>query len=118
MKLTMMVRPADIWAEMKEAAQAAAVLQDAKLGFESQRGLDCGFAWLTIHPAKGPFVTYLKTVLGATRHYDGGTGYGIWYSKLHDIPTQSISVHQAAVSAARDVLGKYNIIGYVGSRLD
>lgn len=109
--------PAQIWSEVKAAAQAAAIAKDAELGAESARGLDCGFAWLSIHPARGPMVTYLKTVLGARRDYGGG-GYGIWYSKLHDVPTQSIAVHQAAVAAAVTVFGNYNIRAWAGSRLD
>jgi hypothetical protein len=44
----------------------------------------------------------------------------IWYSKLHSLPTQSISVHEAAARAARDVLAhglQTSLIG-MSSRLD
>jgi hypothetical protein len=42
------------------------------------------------------------------------------YSKLHDVPTQSVSVHEAAARAARDVLahGLQTSMVTMGSRLD
>jgi hypothetical protein len=113
-----MTAPQEIWTEVLAAAQAAALAQDAKLVAEGDRGLDCGFAWITISPARGPLVTYLKKTLGPTRSYGGAAGYGVWYSRLHDVPTQSISVHQAAVAAAVEVLAEYNIRASTGSRYD
>lgn len=108
-----------IWNETKAAAQRAAQVEN--LGFaqsERHRGFDCGFAWITIRPARGPFVKWLKANGIARGSYDGGSGAGIWYSQLHDVPTQSVSVHQKAVVAAAEVLKRYGINATTGSRLD
>ena len=36
----------------------------------------CGFAWVTISPARGAFVTYLKSIDAGSKGYYGG--YQIW----------------------------------------
>jgi hypothetical protein len=106
---------ADIFTEARAAAQVAALLKNASLPPEQHRGLDCGFAWVNIKPARGPFVTYLKSIkVGET----GERGYQIWYSCLHDLPTQSVAVHEAAAQAFALTLGKYNIRATWSSRLD
>jgi len=111
--------PAQIFAEAKTAAQAAAEARNAKLPPESARGLDCGFAWISIRPARGPFVSYLKAAgIGSRGGYDGRGGYGIWYSDLHRLPTQSVSVHQEAARAATEVLKANGIDASWNSRLD
>ena len=94
---------AKIWAEAKAAAEQAAVAQNAKLGNEYHRGFDCGFAWITF-PGNTSFGRWAKAEKLASRGYP--TGLQIWYSKVHSVPTQSISVHEAACRAARDVLAK------------
>lgn len=100
------------------ASQAAAVKQNAALPAENARGFDCGFAWVTIKPARGPMVQYLKSInLGSTIDHSGG-GYQIWYSRLHTLGTQSISVHEAAARAFADVLASHGVPASVGSRLD
>ena len=112
--------PADfekLWAEVKRVAQEAACEQDRKLGVEGCRGFDCGFAWLTM-PGNIPFARWAKKQGIASKGYP--TGLQIWYSKLHTLPTQSISVHEAAARAARDVLAhglQTSLIG-MSSRLD
>lgn len=109
-----------LWAAVKDAAQAAAKKQDEALNIpEQRRGLDCGFAWLMIRPARGPFVAYLKSIgVGRTCDYGSGPGYSLWYSRLHDVPTQSISVHEAAIHAAAAVLRANGLDVVTGSRLD
>jgi len=112
--------PADfakLWAEARHAAQAAAEMQDRRLGDENSRGLDCGFAWVTL-PGNIPFGRWAKKQGIASKGYP--SGLSIWYTKLHTLPTQSISVHEAAVRAARDVLAhglQTSLIG-MSSRLD
>ena len=106
-----------LWKTAQLAAQTAAVLQNDKLGDENHRGFDCGFAWVTL-PGTGKFANWAKKKGIASKGYP--TGLTIWYSKLHSLPTQSVSVHEAAARAARDVLAhglQSSQIGY-SSRLD
>lgn len=90
-----------LWKEAQAAAQAAALAQNSKLADENHRGFDCGFAWVTL-PGNHPFGRWAKKQSIARKNYP--RGLMIWYSKLHRVPTQSISVHEAAAQAARDVL--------------
>lgn len=109
---------AAIWADVLRAASAAATAANDALPPEGSRGLDCGFAWIVIKPARGAFVTWAKEQkLGETRDYGGG-GFQIWYSKFDPTPTQSISVHEAAAMAACNVLQKHGIPATWNSRLD
>lgn len=121
-----------LWDAARAAAQAAAVAQNARLGDENSRGFDCGFAWVSF-PGNTAFARWAKShdVNGnpinkddrdhraiASKGYP--TGLQIWYSKLHSLPTQSVTVHEAAARAARDVLahGLQSSQIYTGSRLD
>jgi len=112
---------AALWARARQAAQDAAVAQNASLGGKDTewggRGFDCGFAWLTL-PGNIPFGRWAKKEGIASKGYP--TGLSIWYSKLHSVPTQSVSVHEAAATAARDVLahGLQTSLISTGSRLD
>ena len=108
---------AALWHRAKVAAQVAAIAQDAKLGEEQVRGFDCGFAWLEM-PGNMPFARWLKKEGSGLKGYPSGVH--VWYSKLHSVPTQSISVHEAAVRAARDVLahGLQTTLISAASRLD
>ena len=108
---------ATLWDHARVAAQAAAVVENDKLGVETTRGLDCGFAWVSL-PGNSPFGRWAKAQGIARKGYP--SGLQIWYSKLHDIPTQSVSVHEAAARAARDVLshGLQTSTISMGSRLD
>ena len=108
---------AKLWEAAKAAGQAAAEEENGKLGDENCRGLDCGFAWVTM-PGNIAFGRWAKKQGIASKGYP--TGLSIWYSKLHSLPTQSVSVHEAAARAARDVLAhglQSSLIG-MGSRLD
>ena len=108
---------AKLWELAKQAAQAAAEQENARLGNENRRGFDCGFAWVHF-PGNTPFAKWTKKAGLSSKHYP--TGQSIWYSKLHSVPTQSVSVHEAACRAARDVLahGLQSSQVYCGSRLD
>lgn len=92
-----------IWDLARAAGQAAAENENAKLGPEGQRGSDCGFAWVSL-PGNIPFARWAKEQGLASKGYP--TGMQIWYSTMHDVPTQSVSVHEAAARAVRDVLSR------------
>jgi len=106
-----------LWKAAREAGDAAAKEANAKLGDESRRGFDCGFAWFTF-PGNIPFAKWTKKQGISSKGYP--TGQQIWYSKTHSVPTQSISVHEAACRAVRDVLshGLQSSMISTGSRLD
>lgn len=108
---------AALWAKAQRAAQAAADEQNAKLGPENNRGFDCGFAWITM-PGNIPFARWAKKTGVASKGYP--SGMQIWYSKVYDCRTQSVSVHEAACRAARDVLAHGLQSSQIGmaSRLD
>lgn len=79
----------------------------------------CGFAWINIKPARGPFVTWLKKQgIGRTDSYEGG--YRISSSDLAPSTqrTQSVDRKEAAAEAFAKVLRSYGISAYAGSRLD
>jgi hypothetical protein len=50
----------DVWTRAKNAGHAAALAQDARLtaelGDKRQGAFDCGFAWVTVRPARGPLL--------------------------------------------------------------
>lgn len=98
------------------AAQDAAEKANAALPPENARGFDRGFAWVVIKPARGPFVAECKRRGLGDKHYAGG--WSIWYSRVHNLPTQSISVHEAACEAFADVLKANGVSATCGSRLD
>jgi len=85
--------------EALTVANQAAIEANAKLGPEQSRGLDCGFAWVNF-PGNKPFGKHCKNLGLASKGYP--TGLQIWYSKLHHLGTQSISVHEAAAKAFVD----------------
>jgi len=72
----------------------------------------CGFAWVSIFPARGSFVNYLKSKGIGGKAYGGG--YEIWISDYG----QSVDLKSAYAGAFASVLEKYGIRAYGGSRLD
>lgn len=72
----------------------------------------CGFAWVTIKPARGALVNYLKSRQVGSNGYYGG--FEIWVREFG----QSVDRKTAFARAFADVLNKYGINASVGSRLD
>lgn len=106
----------ELWNQAVEAANAAA--RDEALTPQGRsRAGNCGFAWITM-PGNIPFARWAKKAGIARKGYP--TGYQIWYSRVHSVTTQSISVHEAACIAARNVLaqGLQSSQITIGSRLD
>ena len=111
-----MAAPEFIFSEALTASKKAAEEQNAKLGAEGSCGFDCGFAWVVIKPARGSFVAWLKAQKIGDKHYGGG--WNIWYSHLHNLSTQSASVHYAAARAFADVLKRHGLAAYANERLN
>lgn len=72
----------------------------------------CGFAWINISPARGAFVTYLKSIKVGGKAYYGG--YEIWVREFG----QSVDRKEAFAGAFAEVLRSYGIPASAGSRLD
>ena len=72
----------------------------------------CGFAWVNISPARGAFVNWLKTQGIGSKGYYGG--YEIWVREFG----QSVDRKSAFAQAFVEVLEKYGIEAFAGSRLD
>lgn len=105
--------PSQIWAKARDAANQAAAEAFAKRGDRDA----CGFAWVTIRPARGPVVNFLKGIGVGQKAYGGG--YQIWYSYLHDLTRyQAMRVHEAAAEAAARVLEEHGVNATWGSRMD
>jgi hypothetical protein len=80
--------------------------------------LDCGFAWVTIKPARGAFINECKARnIGETKDWGGG-GYYIPDSHMHNVATQSVSVGYKAAQAFANVLNANGIKATPAYRLD
>lgn len=74
----------------------------------------CGFAWIvTNEHGNGKFVRYLKSIGQGKKYYYGGH-YVKWVGEFG----QSVEQKEAYADAYADVLQKYGIKAYAGSRLD
>ena len=83
--------------------------------------LYCGFASVSIHPAKGKFVSFLKKQGIGDNGYRGG--YRISYYDIMPLrhqyrTTQSLDIKEVATEAFRDELRKYGMTVYADSRAD
>lgn len=98
--------------EAQDAGVAAAKAHLEKIGGDNY---PCGFAWVTIRPARGPWVNLLKELsIGKTDSYAGG--YMIWGSQWSHC--QNMDAKEVAAWAFAEVLRKYGVNCSVGSRLD
>ena len=81
----------------------------------------CGFANVSIHPAKGRFVNILKKAGIGSKGYRGGYRISYYDIMPQDHPyrhTQSMSIREEACEAFRDELRKYGLTVYAESRAD
>ena len=72
----------------------------------------CGFAGVVIKPARGKFVSYLKSLGMGHKHYYGG-----WYVSVHEFG-QSLTRKEAYARAYAKVLSEEGMRCYVDSRMD
>ena len=72
----------------------------------------CGFAGVVIKPARGKFVSYLKSLGMGYKHYYGG-----WYVSVREFG-QSLARKEAYADAFAKVLSEVGMRCYVDSRMD
>ena len=78
----------------------------------------CGFASVIIKPARGKFVTLLKSRNVGSAGYYGGWSVSSWQFAQSIRRDQSYERACAAASAAAKVLNSYGITAYVDARID
>jgi len=111
------VHPADQFLNARKKAVEA--VDQYMIGKEEP--MYCGFANVSIHPAKGSFVSFMKKAGTGSNGYRGG-----WRISYYDIMptdheyarTQSLDIKEIATEAFRDELRKYGLTVYAESRAD
>ena len=111
------IKPVDMFLNARAKAVEAVDAYVEKYG----EPMYCGFANVSIHPAKGRFVNILKKAGIGSNGYRGG-----WRISYYDVMpqdheyrhTQSMSIQEEACEAFRDELRKYGLTVYAESRAD
>ena len=111
------IKPVDMFLNARNKAVEAVDAYVEKYG----EPMYCGFANVSIHPAKGRFVNILKKAGIGSNGYRGG-----WRISYYDVmpqdheyrSTQSMSIQEEACEAFRDELRKYGLTVYAESRAD
>ena len=111
------VHPADMFLNARKVAIKAVDDFVAKHG----EPMYCGFANVSIHPARGRFVSFMKKADLGDRGFRGG--YRISYYEImpqdHQYArTHSLDIKEVATEAFRDELRKYGLTVYAESRAD
>ena len=111
------IQPADMFINARnKAGEAVDKFMEGR-----EEPMYCGFAYVSIHPAKGRFVNILKKAGIGDKGYR--SGYRISY---YDITPQdhrwrhcqSLDIKEIACEAFRDELRKYGLTVYAESRAD
>ena len=111
------VKPVDIFLDARKACLKAVNEFTAKHG----EPMSCGVANVSIHPARGRFVSFMKKADIGSNGYKGG-----WRISYYDIMpndhkyrgTQSMDIKEEGCTAFADALKKYGIEAYMESRAD
>ena len=106
-----------MWTEAKKACLKTVDEYVAKHG----EPMYCGFANVSIHPARGRFVKFLKEMGIGSNGYQGG-----WRISYYDMMpkghryghTQSMDIKEEGCNAFADALEKYGIDAHMESRAD
>jgi hypothetical protein len=111
------IHPADMFLNAKKKAVEAVDT------FTKEHGepMYCGFASISIHPARGRFVSFMKKAGVGDTGYGGGyriSYYDIMPQDHQYSHTQSMSIKEIATEAFRDELRKYGMTVYAESRAD
>ena len=111
------VHPADQFLYARKVAIKA--VDDYMIGKEEP--MYCGFANVSIHPARGKFVAFMKKANIGDSGFRGGyriSYYDIMPTDHQYARTQSLDIKEIATEAFRDELRKYGLTVYAESRAD
>ena len=111
------IKPADMFLNARKVAVKA--VDDYMK--DKEEPLYCGFASVSIHPAKGKFVKFMKDAGVGDNGYRGGyriSYYDIMPQDHRYRTTQSLDIKEVATEAFRDELRKYGMTVYADSRAD
>jgi hypothetical protein len=108
---------AEVFAEAKAAAQVA---YDEAVENQTH-WFPCGFAWVTVKPARGSFVTWCKAKGLGSKAYGGG--WQFWSSEVvNEMWTanqgQCMELKYAACRAFAEVLKANGLDAYADQRMD
>ena len=111
------IQPADMFINARNKAVEAVDAYVEKYG----EPMYCGFANVSIHPAKGRFVNILKKAGIGDKGFRGGyriSYYDIMPQDHRWRHCQSLDIKEIACEAFRDELRKYGLTVYAESRAD
>ena len=109
--------PTYIWHEAKNKAVKA--VDDYMK--DKEEPMYCGFANVSIHPARGRFVSFMKKAGIGSKGYGGGyriSYYDIMPQDHQYRHTQSMDIKEVACDAFAKELKKYGLTVYSESRAD
>ena len=111
------IQPADMFINARnKAVEAVDKFMEGR-----EEPMYCGFANVSIHPAKGRFVNILKKAGIGDKGYRGGyriSFYDIMPQDHRWRHCQSLVIKEIACEAFRDELRKYGLTVYAESRAD
>ena len=111
------VHPADQFLNARKKAVEAVDLYMVN----KEEPMYCGFANVSIHPARGKLVSWFKKFGIGSSGYRGGYRISYYDIMPPDHPyarTQSLDIKEIATEAFRDELRKYGLTVYAESRAD
>lgn len=101
----------EVFEEAKEAAQR---VHDEN---KDRHFYPCGFAWIRVKPARGPFIAWCKkNKIGRSSSYE--PGYVISFDSLVSSGIQNMDVKYEACRAAVEVFKSYGINCWAEQRID
>jgi hypothetical protein len=99
---------------LREATEAAVAATNRHLSDHPGQWYPCGFAWVTIKPARGKFISFLKDRKVGRK--SESSGWTIWNPSQH--MTQWLDAKLVGAEAFADVLRKHGINAQADSRWD
>ena len=99
---------------LRFATNAAVIATESYMRTTGEHPFNCGFAWVTIKPARGALVKELKRQ--GIGHKGTYGGWQVWNPSGN--MTQDCSAKAAGAMAFAKVLGDHNVNAIAGSRLD
>ena len=111
------IQPADMFINARnKAVEAVDKFMEGR-----EEPMYCGFANVSIHPARGKFVSFMKKAGIGDKGYRGGyriSFYDIMPNDHRWRHCQSMDIKEVATEAFRDELKKYGLTVYAESRAD